>query len=86
MDASKVMPTLFAHHEGGDNRPHYEPIRIQCENALVDKGKYNKFSIIQDELITLYIFHKPCLYESKVLSNNNSPKCMIIIVLESVKK
>ena len=36
-----------------------------------------------------YVIYFPqisCPYESRVLSNNNSPKCIIEIVLDSVKK
>ena len=47
--------------------------------------EYNECCIVQDMLITLYIFHKSCPYESRLLSNNNRPTCMIKIVLDSVK-
>ena len=50
MDASKVM--LLSYHivtEGCNQKPHYEPIRIQCVNALVDKGQYYEFSIIHNK-------------------------------------
>ena len=61
-----------------NQKPHYAPIRIQYVNVLVNKGKYNEFSIIHNKQITLYVFHK-----SRVLSFNNSKKCMIKIFLES---
>ena len=56
-------------------------------NALVDKAKYNEFSIVGDKLVTLYIFfNTSCPFESKVFSYSNSPKCMIKIFLDSVTK
>ena len=67
------MPPIMKGREDNHsiNNPTNEPIRIQCENALEIKGKYNEFVMVQDKLITLYIFHKSCPYESRVLSNNN---------------
>ena len=41
--------------EGFNWYPRYAPIRIQCVNALVDKGKYNEFSIGHNKLIMLYL-------------------------------
>ena len=41
--------------------------------------------MVQDKLITLYIFAKSCPYESRVLSKITNPKCMIKIVLDIEK-
>ena len=55
-------------------------------NVLVAKGKYNECNIIHNKLITLYVFHKSCPFESRVLFYNNSTKRMIKIFLESFLK
>ena len=55
MDASKVMLLADPIMMTGCNK-HYAPIITQCVNALADKGKYNKFSVIHSKLITLYFF------------------------------
>ena len=54
MSASKVMLLSYSIMKGWNQKPHYAPVRIQCENALVDKGKYDGFCIVQGKLITLY--------------------------------
>ena len=68
------MPSPFAHHERGCSHSisNYEPIRGQCGNTLVAKGKYNEFCVVQDKLITLLFSLKSCPYESMVLFNNNA--------------
>ena len=57
--------------------------RIQCVNVSVNKIKYNEFSIIHNKEVMLYFFHKAYPIESRVVSFNNSSKCMIKIFLES---
>ena len=77
MDTTEVM--LPQVKEGCKRLP-YAPISIQCANALVAKGEYDEFSIVHNKLITLYIFHESCSFESRVFSYNNSPKCMLHII------
>ena len=57
MDASMVVLLPYPIVMVGcsaTKKKHYAPIRIQFINALVDKRKYNKFSIIQNMLIMLH--------------------------------
>ena len=41
---------------------------------------------MQDKLIALYVLHKSCPNESRVIYNNNGLECMIKIVLDSKKR
>ena len=57
MDASKHLmsccyPTDFDSVE--KSKPDNAQFRIICINALIYKGKYNKFSILHNKLISLY--------------------------------
>ena len=46
---------IIPHCDSGvQSKPHYAPIIIQCVHALVDNGKYNEFSTIQNKLITFF--------------------------------
>ena len=51
---------------------------------LVNKVEYNEFKIIHNKQNDLLFFNKSCPIESRALSLNNSPKCMIKIFLESL--
>ena len=74
---------MLSHCEGGmQSKTLLCTNQKQCINALVDKIKYNEFSVIHNKLIMLYIFfNKSFPFEYMVLSYNNSPTCMINIFL-----
>ena len=77
---------ILPHCDGGlKQKPYYAPIRSQCVNASVDKGKYTEFSISHNKIITFFFFHKSCPFESRLLFYNKSPKSMIKIFIESLK-
>ena len=62
-----------------------DPIRIQHINGSIDKEVYNKFIVVNKRVITLYLFHKSCRFESTVIPIIIVPKCVLHIFLDSVK-
>ena len=51
-DVVKSTVSTWMHLRSCNQEPHYTQIRIQCVDAVVDKGEYNDFSIIHNKLIT----------------------------------
>ena len=54
-------------------------------NVMKRKSKPNRKTDYKQTNYVILYFHKSCPIESRVLSFNNSPKCMIKIFLESDK-